>query len=422
MTEAPESSPLSPDSLSPGQNLSRISQENYVTAQQEAKAGKPVVWVAIGVPVELLKGFNIVVAVPENHSALCAIRHAGATQAEKAEAAGYSMDLCSYARVDLGTSLDHGRGSPIHGLPPPDLLVSCTNNCSLLVKWFDVYHRDHGTPHFVLDVPFCYETQARRDRQFILDQFADLVAHLEDLTGASLDRARVETAFEHTRTAVAEWKRFLGHAAHRPAGITAFDSFVHMGPYITALRGTATLAEHFRLLADTTARKVAAGQFPVPNERYRLLWDNIAPWHQMRHLSGWLASKDANLIYATYTSCIGSVEGTMTLFPYDDPDVMVNLARGMNLSVCPSGLHLRFQVLREMIRRLAPDGIVFASNRSCKPYSVMQLDLQAMIREVLGLPAVMVEVDHADERAYNESQAHLRIEALLEEIDQRRAG
>jgi len=68
----------------------------------------------------------------------------GAIQCEKAERIGYFMDLCSYARIDIGCAADGGKDSPAFGLPKPDLLVSKTNNRALLAKWFDVHHREWG--------------------------------------------------------------------------------------------------------------------------------------------------------------------------------------------------------------------------------------------------------------------------------------
>ena len=105
-------------------------------------------------------------------------------QCEKAERLGYSTDLCSYARIDIGTAFDGGKDSPTFGLPKPNLLVSNNNNCSLLVKWFDVYHRDWGVPHFVLDVPFCYEKQSREDMDYIVSQLQDLIRTIERLCAA----------------------------------------------------------------------------------------------------------------------------------------------------------------------------------------------------------------------------------------------
>lgn len=73
--------------------------------------------------------------------------------------------------------------------------------------------------------------------------------------------------------------------------------------------------------------------------------------------------------------------------------------------------------MKEVIERNAIDGVVFASNRSCKVYSLMQMDQMRYIREELGIPCVMIDVDHADVRKYSEEAAFTRLEALLEMID-----
>ncbi|MDD5712818.1 MAG: 2-hydroxyacyl-CoA dehydratase family protein [Smithellaceae bacterium] len=397
-------------------SLKNLTMRYFMEAHAAAARGKPVVWIAIIVPIEILKGFDAVVAVPENHAAMCAARGLGATQAEKAERAGYSMDLCSYARIDLGTWFDGGGGSPSLGLPKPDLLISNNNNCSLLVKWFDVYRRELGVPHFTLDVPFCYGPRSEADTEYIVSQFQDLITTIEKLTGQKYNPEKTAEAVRLTNEASRHWKRFLSFAAQRPAGITAFDSFVHMAPYITSFRGTEEMVAHMRLLADETEELVKKGDYPVPNERYRLLWDNIAPWHQLRNMSERLSALDANVMYATYTSCIGTIEGGVDLYEYDGGDPLRYLARIQNFSVCPYGLNLRYRAMGEMIKKFGIDGVVFASNRSCKVYSVMQMDLMRRVEDELGIPSVMIEVDHADARKYSEEGAFTRIEALLERI------
>jgi len=395
-------------------NLTRIMFEQYQADHQAASKGSFVVWVAIIVPIELLKGFDLVVAVPENHAAMCAAKGIGADESRKAERLGYSMDLCSYARIDLGTVYDQGRGSPIKGLPKPDLLISDNNNCSHLVKWFDVHHRQMGVPHFVLDVPFCYGPQQEKDRRYIAGQYRDLIHTIEQLTGQRFDLRKAREALRHTSEAVGHWKRFLGLAAHRPSGITAFETFIHMAPYITSLRGTPELVEHYRILADEGRERLARAAFPVPHERHRLLWDGIAPWHQLRSMSSRLAGLGANVIYAPYTSCLGAVEGGVDQVPYDGSDPVEFLARTQNFSICPYGLDLRFRAMSEMIERFGVDAVIFASNRSCKVYSIMQMDLKRMISERFGIPTVMIEIDHADVRMYDESQAFRQIETMLE--------
>lgn len=403
-----------------GKRLSKLLFNDYMRLHQKASEGAFVVWIAIVVPAELFSGFeNVVYGVPESHAAMSAGKGVGPLQCEKAESMGYSMDLCSYARIDLGTAFDGGKDSPTFGLPKPHLLISDNNNCSLLVKWFDIYHRTWDVPHFILDVPFCYEPQTAVDGDYIYAQYGDLIRTIETLSGQEFHIDRVGEALENTREALTHWKRFLRSAEHRPAGLTVFDSFVQMAPFLTS-RGTQTLVEHYRFLADEAEENIAHGAFPVPNERYRLLWDNIAPWHQLSKMSSRLAALDANLIAASYTYCMGSLEGEFDLYCYDGGDPLTYLARIQNFSICPHGLGLRYRAMKQAITRLGIDGVIFASNRSCKVYSVMQMDMMKRVTARLDVPCVMIDVDHADIRKYSEEQSFTRIEALLEIIDAKR--
>jgi len=399
-----------------GKHLSQIMKDCYLCLHTKAAEGAFVVWIAINVPAEIFAGFdNLVYAVPESHSAMNAGKGVGQIQCEKAEKLGYSMDLCSYARIDIGCVSDNGNDSPTFGLPRPCLVVSNTNNCSLLVKWFDVHAREMDIPHFIIDVPFCYGPQKEKDRNYIIKQFKDLTTLIEKMTGQQFDKEKVMAAVSNTDAGLKHWKKFLSSAKHRPAGLTAFDSFVQMAPFLT-LRGTAQFVEHYRILADETENCVQKGDVPVPNEKYRLFWDNIAPWHQLRKMSSRLAELDANIVGATYTSCIGSVEGSFEMYPFDGIDPIEQLARTQNAYVCPHGLEMRTKAMAEAVDRIGIDGIVFASNRSCKPYSITQMDQQRRMADEFGIPSVMIDVDHADVRKYNEENAFLRIEALLERI------
>jgi benzoyl-CoA reductase/2-hydroxyglutaryl-CoA dehydratase subunit BcrC/BadD/HgdB len=107
---------------------------------------------------------------------------------------------------------------------------------------------------------------------------------------------------------------------------------------------------------------------------------------------------------------------------FDGGDPLAWLARLQNFSVCPHGLTLRGRAMKDVIGRNAIDGVVFASNRSCKVYSLMQMDQMKRIREETGVPCVMIDVDHADVRKYSEETAFTRLEALLEMIDAHRAA
>ncbi len=400
-----------------GKSLTNLMIKSYLGDYEKAANGAFVVWIAIMVPAEIFAGFdNIVYSVPESHAAMNAGKGVGPLQCEKSERLGYSMDLCSYARIDIGSTFDKGNDSPVGGLPMPDLIISNTNNCSLLVKWFEVYSRELNIPHFVLDVPFCYEPQTEKDLNYIISQYQDMIRLIESLSGQKFQIEKVEEAVTYSAMAMEQWKEFLTYAKHRPSGITAFDTFVQMAPYLT-IRGTKDLVHHYELLTLETKERVENNLFPVPEEKYRLFWDNIAPWHQLRKMSARLISMNANIVGATYTSCMGGKEGNYDLIQYNGSDPLRHLAKIQNGSVCPSGLKLRTQAMKEALEDLQIDGVVFASNRSCKPYSITQMDQAQEITRQAGIPTVMIDVDHADERNYSEENVFMRIEALLENIE-----
>ena len=72
-----------------------------------------------------------------------------------------------------------------------------------------------------------------------------------------------------------------------------------------------------------------------------------------------------------------------------------------------------------MIKKYDVNGVVLHSNRSCKPYSFGQYDIQRIIQEKAGLPTLMIEADIVDERSFSESQIDTRIDAFMEVVASR---
>ena len=73
-----------------------------------------------------------------------------------------------------------------------------------------------------------------------------------------------------------------------------------------------------------------------------------------------------------------------------------------------------------MIEKYSIDGLVMHPNRSCKPYSLGQYDLRKMVMDEIGIPVLIIESDHVDERAFSKSQIETRIDAFMEIIKQKK--
>ena len=60
------------------------------------------------------------------------------------------------------------------------------------------------------------------------------------------------------------------------------------------------------------------------------------------------------------------------------------------------------------------DGAVLHSDRSCKPYSIGQVDLKERLAADLGVRVLLLEADHNDPRAWAPEQGENRITAFME--------
>lgn len=77
----------------------------------------------------------------------------------------------------------------------------------------------------------------------------------------------------------------------------------------------------------------------------------------------------------------------------------------------------RTKQLVQLIGDYQADGFVMHSNRSCKPYSLVQEVIRRRVMMETGVPGLMIEADMADPRAYAEEPIRNRVQAFLETFD-----
>jgi benzoyl-CoA reductase/2-hydroxyglutaryl-CoA dehydratase subunit BcrC/BadD/HgdB len=60
---------------------------------------------------------------------------------------------------------------------------------------------------------------------------------------------------------------------------------------------------------------------------------------------------------------------------------------------------------------------VLHSDRSCKPYSIGQVDLKERLAAETGIRVLLLEADHSDPRAWSREQADNRLTAFMESFE-----
>ena len=385
----------------------------YMEAKSARVGSRKVAWITSGGPVEPLIAMDVIPVYPENHGAMIGASKMGVGLCETAESMGYSTDLCSYARSDIACATVNG--GPIGGLPRPDMLVCCNNICGTVLKWYEVQARYFDVPLFILDTPFCHVGFAQEAKRYVRRQLDEYIRFLERVCGKKMDHDRMKEVGKLSLEGQRLWQAVLDTTANRPAPMSAFDAFYHLALIVT-LRGTPVVVEYYTQLLAKMKDRVAKGVGAVPNEKYRLLWDNIPIWPRTRWLSQKFAAHDACLVADTYTSAWCG-----TIKYIDENNFFDSMAEAYTRIYLNIGVDEMARIVIGMVDKYRVDGIVMHSNRSCKPYSLGQYDIQRIVEKERGIPSLMIEADMVDERSFSESQVATRIDAFMEVIKQRKS-
>jgi bcr-type benzoyl-CoA reductase subunit B len=391
-------------------DLKQINIDYYTAAHMARQNGKFVAYVNAFTPVELLYAMDFIPIYPENHAVILGARRISLEVAPEAEKLGYSVDLCSYARCDIG-SIITGK-SPTFGLPKPDLLLVSNSQCGTLTKWFEVLSRMYGAPMVLIDVP--HSGNGERDQEaekYIKGQLMELVDVLEGISRKTLDPQRLKETIRLSREASDLWTKVLLSATHKPSPITVFDEFIAMAP-IVAQRGTKVAVDFYAKLLDELEDKIAKGIGAVSRERFRLFWDNLPIWPELRRLSEFLDSRGAALVTSLYTWAWATLA-------VGEEDPFQDWAEQY---LYTANLHLqrRIETYVEYAKEYCLDGFLYHSNRSCKMVSQDIPELRRAVTERTGIPGVVIEGDHNDPRLYSIESIESKIETFLEMLEGRK--
>jgi benzoyl-CoA reductase/2-hydroxyglutaryl-CoA dehydratase subunit BcrC/BadD/HgdB len=398
--------------MKPIESLKKLKQINidyYGGAHMANQSNKFIAYVNAFTPVELLYAMDMIPIYPENHAVIIGARKMTAEVASAAEGMGYSMDLCSYARCDLG-SIKTGL-SPTWGLPKPDLLLISNCQCGTLTKWFEVLSRLYGCPMFLIDIPHAGHGEPDpAAEKYVRAQLEDLVKLVEKITNRPLDKERLKETTRLSKEASDLWTRILEVGANKPAPITVFDQFISMAP-IVAQRGTQVAVDFYRELVSELEDRVQNGIGACDNEKFRLFWDNLPIWPELRRLSLFLEERHASLVTSLYT-------WAWARLAVGDEDPLADWTRQY---LYEANLHMerRVQDYVEIGNKFQLDGFLYHSNRSCKFVSQDIPEIRRAVTERTGIPGLIIEADHNDPRLYDIESLETQIGNFLELLESR---
>jgi benzoyl-CoA reductase/2-hydroxyglutaryl-CoA dehydratase subunit BcrC/BadD/HgdB len=380
--------------------------EYFAKTSDMKTKGKPVAWITVFTPVELLYALDIYPIAPEHFSAMCSARGLISDYLEVAEQNGYSESLCSYSRCSLGYVLSGMNGL----LPEPDILVTFRNSCDVYVKWWQSLHMHLQTPLFIGETPYVLAPEDLDNYvlDYVVKQLEQFIEMAAKDFGLRFSMEKLVEIVKLSSKASELWFETLKLRRHKPCPLGGRDSASDIFPLVV-LQGTKEAVKFYDELLQEVKEKVNKKEGVIENEKFRLLFDGIWLWHAF-DLIKYFEDRGAVFVYEPYSEAWA--------YKLDSSKPLESIARkilSMGLNV---DIDMRIKGFLDSIKEYDIDGAVLFSNRSCKSWSAPQLVTADALNEKFDTPYLHFEADMADPRQYAEAQIKNRVDAFLEVLDE----
>lgn len=379
---------------------------------REAKAnGEPIGWSTSNFPKEICEAFGLKIMYPENHAAAVASKRGAIPFCEKAESFGYSSDLCSYARINLGflnREEDFGYGLDV---PAPDFLCVANNICTTVIKWYENLAYELDIPFIMYDVPYNTEEDFSDNKiAYMREQLQYVIDQLEEITGRKFDYKKFHEAYQRSSENSRLFNRALDLiGATKPAPANGFDGYNFMALMIIA-RARKETTEIFEAFIQEMEERIARGETTFRGEeRNRILYDGITCWPYLKYTSDFLSENGINTVASVYTD-----EYTAQFSDLDE------LCKGYASTNNAQGIDMALKRRRKMLKNYQCDGILCNVARSCKPWIGIMFEIERQLAEDPGMPYTMFDGDQADPRVFSKAQYETRVQGLVEIMNKRK--
>jgi benzoyl-CoA reductase subunit B len=401
--------------------------EQFLELSQVRETGRKVAYTFVpGNLAELIYTFDMLPVYPEINALQSGMRKKSESYIREAEDMGYSEDVCSYVKCDIGMMLQGNIGPTGQQLPPPDLLLLSYTGCFVFMKWFEnLRHLYPNTEIAMLHIP--YQEAGKIDPaavRYVSDQLkSEVIPKFEKVSGRKFDIDKLAAKLDLAAQAEDLLVDVFDSARHRPSPIDAyFGGVYYIGPIFTAFRGSQDCVDYYRELKAEVDYRVARKLGPITpeghleNERFRLVIEGPPNWTHFRDFWKMFYDRGAVFVGSSYTRVGGVYDDG---FRHSSKDPLASLAEYCLGCYTNRNLPQRTSLLENYIKRYSAGGLLVNSIKSCNSFSAGQLVMMRDLEERLGIPVGFIETDLVDPRYYSFSNIKNRLDSFFQMLEQR---
>ncbi|MFX1411015.1 MAG: 2-hydroxyacyl-CoA dehydratase subunit D, partial [Promethearchaeota archaeon] len=274
---------------------------HFLAIEQAYRDGRPTAWATAGTPVEFLYTMDVQPMLPENSATISAALKKSQHFIELAEEEGYSYDLCSYFKTNVGAVLSNADTSD-GGTRKPTFMLSSDVICDTHVNWFQVQAERFNVPHFTIDVPHVVSNTNNRQREYfkkyIKEQLWELLDFITKVTGNEYNPEKGKEIALNSYELGKIWQDIFELRKNIPCPISTRDTFGGLFPLFT-MPGLKSPIKLYKRMYREAKERVDNGIGALEQEDYRLLFEGIPWWYSLKFFSN-LERWNAIIVYEPY--------------------------------------------------------------------------------------------------------------------------
>ncbi len=394
---------------------------HFLAIEQAYRDGKPTAWATAGTPVEFLYTMDVQPMLPENSATISAALKKSQDFIELAETEGFSYDLCSYFKTNVGAVLSNADMS-VGGTRKPTFMLSSDVICDTHVNWFQVQAERFNVPHFTIDVPHVVSNTTNRQREYfkkyIIEQLWELLDFIKEITGNEYNKEKAQEIAINSYEMGKIWQDVFELRKNIPCPVSTRDTFGGLFPLFT-MTGLKSPIKLYKRMYSEAKQRVENGIGALEQEEYRLMFEGIPFWYNLRFFSN-LERWNAIIVYEPYVYAFTK---------YTNPNitkemVIKNPVESMAELVLSFwyiyDLKTRVKMFKETVKDWKIDGVILHDNLSCRPNACGMYDLKRKLMEEADIPSLVITSDMNDPRKMNETQVLNQIESFIEILRERK--
>lgn len=289
--------------------------KSYKNSLEAVQNGKPMVWAMVNwwEADPILKAMDVEVIYPENYGAIIAASGLAENFLDISDSEGYPTHLCGYARVNFGYTarmIRHLDGkippeAPLGGIPKPTFLLSQGYACDARVKWFQSLGRYMNVPVWMMETinpgveEFFLDDAKDTAVCFVKSELKKFIEFLEKILGRKMDWDKYDEVLADTIELCQVAHKTFELRKAKPCPMHSRDFWSTMPVYLFLAGDIKNSLKLFKDMYDEVAYRVANKIGAVENEKYRLGFSEIPPWHSL-NIFNELADRGWNFVVESW--------------------------------------------------------------------------------------------------------------------------